>query len=82
MSDDGNLALLDTVTGPGYAARLLFHPSGRFLYVSNSSSPGVSLASLNVYTIDAQGHLALVQSVENGGGAMAATLPAPGPGRQ
>jgi hypothetical protein len=74
MSDDGNLALLDSVTGPGYAERLLFHPSGRFLYVSNSSSPGASLASLNVYAIDAQGHLALVQSVPDGGGAMAVTL--------
>ena len=83
MSDDGGLEPLDTVE-PGYARQLLFHPSGRFLYVSHAPSSSSSLVGLTVYSIDAQGHLGVVQALDGGGGAMAVTSPtvaasAPGP---
>ena len=72
---DGDLQPLDTVESE-CAKRMLFHPSGRFLYVSHagycSSNPP---ESLSVYSIDAQGHLEFVETVENGGGAMAVTTP-------
>jgi hypothetical protein len=39
VRDDGGLELLDTVEPePGYANPMLFHPSGRFLYVSHAAS--------------------------------------------
>jgi 6-phosphogluconolactonase (cycloisomerase 2 family) len=76
MSDDGGLPMLDATTGPGWARHLLFHPSGRFLYLSLAPSPGsFSLDSLWVYSIDAQGHLGEVETLEGGGGTMAVTLP-------
>jgi hypothetical protein len=75
MSDDGGLEPLDTVE-PGYARQLLFHPSGRFLYVSHAKSSSSSTVDLTVYSIDSQGHLAAVQTLDGGGGAMAVTSPA------
>ena len=75
MSDDGGLEPLDTVE-PGYARQLLFHPSGRFLYVSHAPSPSGSTVGLTVYSIDAQGHLGVVQTLEGDGGNMAVTSPA------
>lgn len=74
MSADGGLEPLDAVE-PGYARQLLFHPSGRFLYVSHAKSPSSPTADLSVYSIDAQGRLAVVEEVGGGGGAMAVTLP-------
>jgi hypothetical protein len=80
MSDAGDLQPLDSVTGAGYARRMLFHPSGRFLYVSllafaGAEWPPGAPETLNVYSIDPQGQLELVQVVERGGGAMAVTVP-------
>jgi hypothetical protein len=76
MNADGDLAPLDTIE-PGYARRLLFHPSGRFLYASHAPNRSGSPDSLTVYSIDPQGHLEVVQTLEGGGGgAMAVTLPA------
>jgi hypothetical protein len=74
MSDDGGLEPLDTVE-PGYTRWMLFHPSGRFLYVSHGSSSADSPLGLTVYSIDADGHLAVLQTLEGGGGTMAVTLP-------
>jgi hypothetical protein len=74
MRDGGTLELLDTVE-PGYAQQFVFHPSGRFLYVSHSAGPYGSTPSLTVYSIDPQGRLDFVETVQDGGGAMAVTLP-------
>jgi hypothetical protein len=75
MRDDGGLEHLDTVE-PGFAWEGLFHPSGRFLYVSRAADIGIGLApKLIVYAIDTQGHLELVETVEGGGGTVAVTLP-------
>ncbi|HEX9186563.1 MAG TPA: hypothetical protein VGB87_05815 [Vicinamibacteria bacterium] len=74
MGGDGDLAPLDTVTGPWRVRQLAFHPSGRFLYVSHAPYDAESLVGLSVYSIDSQGRLALVQTLEDGGGAMAVTL--------
>ncbi len=75
MSDDGDLEPLDTVE-PGYAWQLLFHPSGRFLYVSHAAFYEGSPVDLTVYSIDPQGHLEVLQTLEDGGGTMAVTSPA------
>jgi hypothetical protein len=74
MSNRGDLELLDTVE-PGYAQQLLFHPSGRFLYASHAAGPYGSTPSLTAYSIDPQGHLGVVATVEGGGGAMVVTVP-------
>ena len=74
LGDAGALEPLDTVA-PGYPRQLLFHPSGRFLYASHAASPAASSGSLTVYSIDSLGHLAVVETVPDGGGAMAVTLP-------
>jgi len=75
MRDDGTLELVDTVE-PGFAWEGLFHPSGRFLYVSRAPFEGAGLPpKMVVYSIDPQGHLEVVETVEDGGGAMAVTLP-------
>jgi len=75
MSGDGGLELLDTVE-PGYVKTMLFHSSGRFLYVCHAGTWIAPPDSLMVYSIDAQGHLEVVQTLEDGGGtAMAVTLP-------
>jgi 6-phosphogluconolactonase (cycloisomerase 2 family) len=72
---DGDLQPLDTIESE-CARRMLFHPSGRFLYVSHAGYRwGDPPESLFVYSIDAQGHLEFVETVENGGGAMAVTTP-------
>jgi hypothetical protein len=72
---DGDLQPLDAVESE-CAKRMLFHPSGRFLYVSHAGYCwGNPPESLSVYSIDAQGHLEFVETVENGGGAMAVTTP-------
>jgi hypothetical protein len=74
---DGDLQPLDTVESE-CAKRMLFHPSGRFLYVSHAgylwSNPNPP-ESLSVYSIDAQGHLGFVEMLEGAGGAMAVTTP-------
>ena len=82
MSDDGDLEPLDTVESE-CAMRMLFHPSGRFLYVSHSGNCWPDLPgwrrlpeSLSLYSIDAQGHLGLVETLEGAGGLMAITTPA------
>jgi hypothetical protein len=75
MGADGGLAPLDTVTGPWGVTDLLFHPLGRFLYVSYVAYYEDSPIGLDVYSIDPEGHLALIQTLEDGGGAMAVTLP-------
>ncbi|HSD67550.1 MAG TPA: hypothetical protein VLF95_12650 [Vicinamibacteria bacterium] len=79
---DGDLQPLDTVeVTPMYVRYLLFHPSGRFLYMSHGLYGGPtedSPDSLTVCSIDAAGHLAAVQTLEGGGGAMAVTLPPAG----
>jgi hypothetical protein len=74
MGQDGDLEPLETIAGPGWVRHLLFHPSGRFFYVSHAATYSGSPASLDVYAIDAQGHLEVVQKVEDGGGTMAVTL--------
>jgi hypothetical protein len=76
MRLDGDLQWLDTVEGGGWAEQLLFHSSGRALYVSHVAGYRSSPASLTVYPIDAQGHLEAAQTLEDGGGAMAVTSPA------
>jgi hypothetical protein len=74
MGADGALQPLDAGE-PGYARQLLFHPSGRFLYVAHAAGPSGSTPSLTAYSIERQGRLAVVGTVEGGGGAMAVTLP-------
>jgi hypothetical protein len=74
MGDDGDLELLDIVE-PGFGWKGLFHPSGRFLYVSQVAYPSTEPEELTVYAIDSQGHLGVVETVENGGGSIAVTLP-------
>jgi hypothetical protein len=75
MDDDGDLEPLETVAGPGWVRHLLFHPYGQFLYVSHAVTNASPTASLTTYSIDGLGHLALVQTLKGGGGAMAVTLP-------
>jgi hypothetical protein len=76
MSADGDLVPLDAVTGSWSTKALLFHPSGRFLYVSYAAYYEDRPVGLSVYAIDAQGRLALVQTLEDGGGhGMAVTIP-------
>lgn len=76
MSEAGDLTLLDSVETT-YPRQLLFHPSGRFLYLAGDSSwTGGAPGSLTVYAIDTNGHLALVQTLEAGGGTLAVTAPA------
>jgi 6-phosphogluconolactonase (cycloisomerase 2 family) len=76
MGHDGALQMLDAATGTGWVRHLLFHPSGRFLYVSHAKAPGsASLDSLSVYTIDPAGHLGAVETLADGGGGMAVTQP-------
>jgi hypothetical protein len=75
MSEDGHVEHLDTVE-PGYARHLLFHPSGRFLYVSQAAyESAVSPEKLIIYSISPQGRLEAGQTLEGGGGAMAVTRP-------
>jgi hypothetical protein len=73
MGPDGDLKPLQTIAGPGWVRHLLFHPSGRFFYVSHAATNSGSPASLTIHAIDAQGHPALVQTLEDGGGTMAVT---------
>jgi hypothetical protein len=73
MSHDGDLEPLERITGPGWVRHLLFHPSGRFLYVSHAATSSGTPARLTVYSIDPQGRLEVVQTLEDGGGAMAVT---------
>jgi hypothetical protein len=65
MDGEGGLQPLDTIGGKGH---LLFHPSGRFLYLSSTSG-------LMVFAINAQSRLELVQALVGGEGPMAVTLP-------
>jgi hypothetical protein len=78
MGADGGLALLDTVTGPWGVRELLFHPLGRLLYVSYVAYYEESPIGLDVYSIDPEGRLELIQTLEDGGGALAVTLPQDG----
>jgi 6-phosphogluconolactonase (cycloisomerase 2 family) len=78
MGDDGGLEPLDEVTGRGRVGDILFHPSGRFLYLVRTSPN--SPASLTVFAIDLQGHLEEIETLENAGGMMAASLPDPDAG--
>jgi 6-phosphogluconolactonase (cycloisomerase 2 family) len=73
VSPDGELKPLEAITGPGWVRHLLFHPSGRFFYVSHAATGTGSPVSLTVYGIDVQGRVALVQTLKDGGGTMAVT---------
>jgi hypothetical protein len=73
LSPDGDLQPLETIAGPGWVRHLLFHPSGRFFYVSHAATHTGSPASLTVYAIDVQGRVAVVQILTDGGGTMAVT---------
>lgn len=76
MSEAGDLTILDTVETAD-PRHLLFHPSGRFLYLAGDPPQmGGPPASLAVYAVEASGHLALVQTLANGGGTLAVTVPA------
>jgi len=76
MGDDGGLQHLDTVE-QGCARHMVFHPSGKFLYVSPAAHEADdSPETLIVCWIDPQGRLVFVQEAEGAGGAMAVTLPA------
>jgi len=67
MNGDGDLQLLDSEPLLNPASQFLFHPSGRFLYVVDTS------ARLRGYTVDSGG-LELVESIDDAGGNMAITL--------
>lgn len=71
MGPGGDLLPLDSFAGPGWARHLLFHPSGRVLYASHAEAYADPQPDLTVYSIDAQGRLAVVQELEHGGGTMA-----------
>jgi hypothetical protein len=73
MGEHGDLELLDTVE-PGFEWKGLFHPSGKFLYVSEVAYESAQPQKLTVYSIDPHGHLAVIETVEGGGGTMAVTL--------
>jgi hypothetical protein len=74
MGGDGSLAPLDTAAGRWGVKDLLFHPSGRSLYASYVAYYEDSPIGLDVYSIDEQGRLELIQTLEDGGGTMAVTL--------
>lgn len=68
MTGEGDLRLLDSEDLPDRAERLLFHPSGRFLYLVDTA------ARLRGYTVDSGGRLGLIESIDYAGGSMAITL--------
>ena len=73
MGPDGSLQLLDKADAPTDldVAQLVFHPSGRFLYVSyrtSDNSRRYAGSSLRAYSIGPDGHLAMVESLDGAGG--------------
>jgi hypothetical protein len=78
MDVGGDLQLLDTVE-PGFEWQGIFHPSGGFLYVHDVTYGIAGPRHLIVYSIDPEGHLRAIQDLDDGGGAMAVTTPAPVP---
>jgi hypothetical protein len=64
MDSDGSLHLLDTAKATG---ALLFHPSGRFLYLAGPTG-------LKVFAVRSQSQLQLVQELPGSEGPMAVTL--------
>jgi hypothetical protein len=75
VRSDGDVVPLDAASGPWPAEHVLLHPSGRFLYVSYVAYYEDSPIGLDVYSIDPEGRLDLIQTLEDGGGAMAVTQP-------
>jgi hypothetical protein len=68
MNGDGDLRPVYTEELPDRVAALLFHPSGRVVY-------NVDYASrLRAYTVDSDGRLELMMSIDHAGGSMAITL--------
>jgi len=72
MNAEGNLQLLDSEDLLREVREFSFHPSGRFLYVSDTAD------TLFGYALGAGGRLELVESTDDAGGeSMAITLPSP-----
>ncbi len=72
MNADGALRLLDSGDLLRDVAKLVFHPSGRFLYVSDTAD------TLLGYEIGPEGRLAPIESIDHAGGGMAITIPQAG----
>jgi hypothetical protein len=72
MNAAGDLQLLDSKDLMREVQKLAFHPSGRFLYVSDTAD------TLFGYAIGPEGRLEPTESIDHAGGGMAITLPAPG----
>jgi hypothetical protein len=72
MNASGDLQLRDSEDLLREVRKLLFHPSGRFLYVSDTAD------TLLGYAIGPEGRLELVESIDHAGGGMAITLPPAG----
>jgi hypothetical protein len=68
MNGDGDLRPVYTEELPDRVAGLLFHPSGHFLYTVDDAS------RLRAYTVDSDGRLELMMSIDHAGGSMAITL--------
>jgi hypothetical protein len=72
MDPDGQLRLLDSEDLRHEVRRLLFHPSGRFLYVSDTDE------TLFGYALGPEGRLELIETIDQVGESTAITLPAAG----
>jgi 6-phosphogluconolactonase (cycloisomerase 2 family) len=72
MSAAGDLQLLDSEDLLREVRKLAFHPSGRFLYVSDAAD------TLLGYAITPEGRLEPTESIDHAGGGMAITLPTAG----
>jgi 6-phosphogluconolactonase (cycloisomerase 2 family) len=68
---EGQLRLLDAFRISPSSDGLLFHPSGRFLYVSAYPS-----RSLYAFSISADGRLEMIQQIEEAEGRLAWSSPA------
>jgi hypothetical protein len=68
MSPDGDLHPQDTLETAAENNWLVFHPSGRFLYANAGST-------LEVFSVEPEGRLALVESLDRAAGLMAVTTP-------
>jgi 6-phosphogluconolactonase (cycloisomerase 2 family) len=68
MNGEGDLRPVYSEELPDRITRLLFHPSGRFLYAVDAA------ARLRAYTVDSDGRLALTMSIDHAGGGLAITL--------
>jgi hypothetical protein len=62
LNGEGDLHLLDSQEMPDTARQILFHPSGRFLYVADTA------ARLRAYTVGSRGQLELTESIDHAGG--------------